>query len=247
MNNASATASPQWGMAVDLERCIGCHACSVACKVENAVSLGFFRTKVYYYDYPAVNPFNHQPTTKRAFLPTLCMQCTDAPCLDACPTDAITRGADGIVHIDVDVCDRSRDCIKACPYGAIHIDPVSQVADKCDFCAHRLEADMAPACVEVCPAGVFAFGDLKDPASPVSVFNARHGTQVKAMKAEEKTRPRVQYRGLGTAVPLAMEKKVPKGRAHDPMSYETDTWDQLKAAFSPAPASTSHPKTPRKA
>lgn len=247
MNNASATASPQWGMAVDLERCIGCHACSVACKVENSVSLGFFRTKVYYYDYAAVNPFNRQPTTKRAFLPTLCMQCADAPCLDACPTDAITRGADGIVHIDANVCDRSRDCIKACPYGAIHIDPVSQVADKCDFCAHRLEADMAPACVEVCPAGVFAFGDLNDPASPVSAFKARHRTQVRAMKAEEKTRPLVQYRGLGAAVPLAMEKKVPKGRPHDPFSYEIDTWDQLKAAFSPAPVSAPHPKKTRKA
>jgi len=233
--HASSPASPppQWGMAIDLERCIGCHACSVACKVENNVSLGHFRTKVYYYDFAAVNPYNRQPTMKRAFLPTLCMQCEDAPCLDACPTDAIARGADGIVRIDDSICDRSRDCIKACPYGAIHIDPVAQVADKCDFCAHRLEADMAPACVEVCPADVFAFGDLNDPGSKVSLFKAKHGAQVRPMKAEEKTRPRVQYRGLGGVVPRAMEKKVPKGRPHDPLSYEIDTWDQLQAAFAP--------------
>src|SRR5476649_906239 len=143
---------PKWGMALDLERCIGCHACSVACKVENSVSLGHFRTKVYYYDYAATNPHNHQPTMKRAFLPTLCMQCEDAPCLDACPNDAIVRGADGIVRIVESECDRSRDCIKACPYGALHIDPVAQIADKCDFCSHRLDAGMEPACVEVRPA-----------------------------------------------------------------------------------------------
>ena len=101
---------------------------------------------------------------------------------------------------------------------------------------------MEPACVEVCPAGVFAFGDLNDPASPVNVFKAKHGAQVQALKAEEKTRPRVQYRGLGTSVPRAMEKKVPKGRPHDPLSYESDTWDQAQAAFSPPPVFTPHAK-----
>jgi tetrathionate reductase subunit B len=227
-------AGPRWGMALDLERCIGCHACSVACKVENSVSLGHFRTKVYYYDFKAVNPYNNKATMKRAFLPTLCMQCEDAPCLDACPEDAITRDTDGVVRISESKCDRSRDCIKACPYGAIHIDPVSQIADKCDFCSHRLEADMAPACVEVCPAEVFKFGDLNDPASSVSAFIGQNGKQLSVLKPEEKTRPAVQYRGLGTVAPRAMERKIPKGRNHDPASYEIDTWDQLKSQFTAA-------------
>lgn len=222
---------PKWGMALDLERCIGCHACSVACKVENSVSLGHFRTKVYYYDYAATNPHNHQPTMKRAFLPTLCMQCEDAPCLDACPNDAIVRGADGIVRIVESECDRSRDCIKACPYGALHIDPVAQIADKCDFCSHRLDAGMEPACVEVCPADVFAFGDLNDPASRINAFHDKHRKQLSVLKPEEKTRPLVHYRGLGGVVPRAMEHKIPKGHSHDPHSYEIDTWAELKARF----------------
>jgi tetrathionate reductase subunit B len=227
--------SPKWGMALDLERCIGCHACSVACKVENDVPLGNFRTKVYYYDFTAINPFNKKETMKRAFLPSLCMQCEDAPCLKACEQDAITRGADNIVRIDEFKCDNDRACIKACPYGAIHLDPVSKVADKCDFCSHRLEADMAPACVEVCPADVFAFGDLNDPASPISVFNRKHGKELSVLKPEEKTKPVVKYRGLGTVVPRAMEKKIPKGHNHDPFSYEIDTWSELRSQFARSP------------
>jgi len=131
-------------MALDLERCIGCHACSVACKVENSVSLGNFRTKVYYYDHHGKNAVG-KPTYKRAFMPTLCMHCEDAPCLKACPTNSISRGADGVVRIDSNTCDSSKDCIAACPYGAIHIDPIADVADKCDWCSHRLEVGMQPA------------------------------------------------------------------------------------------------------
>jgi len=211
-------------MALDLERCIGCHACSVACKVENSVSLGHFRTKVYYHDWQSANPVTARPMLKRAFLPTLCMQCEDAPCLKACPNDAIERGIDGIVRIVEANCDRSRDCIKACPYGALHIDPVAQIADKCDFCSHRLDAGMEPACVESCPADVFHFGDLNDPASKVSTFNARHQGSLSVLKPEEGTKPVVQYRGLGGVVPRAAERKIPKGRNHDPFSYEIDRW-----------------------
>lgn len=234
MENGQAE-KPKWGMALDLERCIGCHACSVACKVENSVSLGNFRTKVYYYDYAAINPHTKRETMKRTFLPTLCMHCEDAPCLSACPSDAISRGADGIVRINESQCDGNQDCIKACPYGAIHIDPVSKIADKCDLCSHRLEADMLPACAEVCPAEVFQFGNLNDPNSRVSLFMKKNADQLSVLKPEEKTRPSVKYRGIGTVVPRVMENKIPKGRNHDPFSYEIDTWNQLESQFSPNP------------
>jgi tetrathionate reductase subunit B len=217
-------------MAIDLERCIGCHACSVACKVENSVSLGHFRTKVHYHDFSGLDAVGKR-TLKRAFLPSLCMQCVDAPCLKACPTESISRDADGVVRIDAASCDRSRDCIAACPYGAIHIDPVAQVADKCDFCSHRLEVGMEPACVEVCPAEVFAFGDTSDPASPISRFHARHRGQLSVLKPQEHTLPAVQYRGIGTVVPRAMENKLPKGRNHDPFTYEIDTWAELRPDY----------------
>jgi tetrathionate reductase subunit B len=230
MENARTNAKPRWGMAIDLERCIGCHACSVACKVENSVSLGNFRTKVYYYDYKGKNAVGRD-TLKRAFMPTLCMHCEDAPCQKACPTTSIFRGADGIVRIDAATCDNSQDCIKACPYGAIHIDPLAEVADKCDWCSHRLDAGMDPACVEVCPAEVFAFGDLNDPDSRVSRMQAKHGSQLAVLKPQEGTKPAVKYRGLGTVVPREMETKLPKGRNHDPFGYEIETWAELKSDY----------------
>ena len=156
--NPATGKPPRWKMALDVERCIGCHACSVACKVEHGVPLGRYRTKVYYWEHGKF------PNVKRNFLPTLCMQCEDAPCLKACPTKAIDRQTDGIVRIDPDVCDHDGACEKACPYAAIGCDD-NDVADKCDFCSNRLSVGMEPACVETCPAEVFYFGDANDAQS----------------------------------------------------------------------------------
>ena len=121
--NPATGKAPRWKMALDVDRCIGCHACSVACKVENSVPLGRYRTKVYYWEHGKF------PQVKRNFLPTLCMQCEDAPCLKSCKQGAINRLVDGIVRIDPDKCDHSGDCEKACPYAAIGCDE-NDVADK---------------------------------------------------------------------------------------------------------------------
>jgi tetrathionate reductase subunit B len=219
--------NPRWGMALDLERCTGCHACSVACKVENHVPLGHFRTKVYYLDQGTF------PKITRNFLPTLCMHCEDAPCLKECPTESITRDADGVVRINAKTCEGIGCCEDACPYGAIYIDPVANVADKCDFCSNRLAHDMQPACVETCPADVFKFGDLNDPQSPVSQFKAKHKGQLVVLKESERTKPQVQFRPVEKGTMAKLEKKVPKGRNHDPFSYEIDTWAQVRSDFSP--------------
>jgi tetrathionate reductase subunit B len=212
--------APRWKMALDVERCIGCHACSVACKVENNVPLGRFRTKVYYHDQGKF------PKVTRAFLPTLCMQCEDAPCLKACPHKAITRKDDGIIRVVADLCEHDGACEAACPYGAIGCDE-NDVADKCDFCSHRLDVGMEPACVETCPADVFHFGDANDPKSPYSMFMAAHGKETTVLKPEEKTKPSVAYRGHKKE----MEAKIPKGRVHDPYSYEIETWTSLEPQF----------------
>jgi tetrathionate reductase subunit B len=217
---SSPLSSPRWKMALDVDRCIGCHACSVACKVENSVPLGRFRTKVYYWDRGTF------PTVKRSFLPTLCMQCEDAPCLKSCDNKAIERGADGIVRVIPDKCDHLGSCETACPYGAIGCDD-NDVADKCDFCSHRLAVGMEPACVETCPAEVFFFGDANDPNSPYSRFMAKHGSKTAVLKPEEKTKPSVAYKGHE----VAMEAKIPKGKVHDPYSYEIETWAQLSPIY----------------
>jgi tetrathionate reductase subunit B len=220
--SSPAGATPRWKLALDVERCIGCHACSVACKVENQVPLGSFRTKVYYWDQGSF------PKVTRSFLPALCMQCEDAPCLKACKSGAISRGADGIVRIAQHACDSHGACEAACPYGAIACRP-GQVADKCDFCSHRLDVGMEPACVETCPAEVFHFGDANDPASPYSRFMARRGAETAVLKAHKGTRPAVAYRGHEKA----MEAKIPEGRNHEGWSYEIETWPTLESHFPP--------------
>ena len=218
--NPATGKTPRWKMALDVERCIGCHACSVACKVENKVPLGRFRTKVYYYDQGKF------PKVTRNFLPTLCMQCEDTPCIKACDNKAIEMGADGIVRVIPDKCDHLGSCETACPYGAIGCDG-NDIADKCDFCSHRLEANMEPACVETCPAEVFFFGDANDPASPYSQFMVKNKGQTRVLKPEEKTVPSVDYKGHN----VAMEAKIPKGKVHDPYSYEIETWTSLESQF----------------
>lgn len=174
------------GIVVDLRRCIGCHACSVACKTEHDVALGVFRTRVRYLEKAG--------RSQLAFLPLLCMHCQDAPCVPACPHEAIRRGADGRVEIDPDTCQGDQCCTEACPYGAIGIDPQTGRADKCDLCTHRTDVGLDPACVNVCPTDVLRFGDLDDIEDPATRHAQRHGAR--PMKEEAGTKPSVLYIGL---------------------------------------------------
>jgi tetrathionate reductase subunit B len=111
--------------------------------------------------------------------------------------------------------------VAACPYGALYLDPVTQIADKCDFCSHRLSAGMEPACVETCPAGTLRFGNLNDPLDSLAKFVAAHPEELSVLKPEKGTQPRVLYRNLDRS----MEKKVAEGRNHDPRQYEVETWE----------------------
>lgn len=179
----------QAGMLVDLDRCIGCHSCSVSCKTENAVPLGDFRLRVRYLERP--EPLQNSSAAALAFTPLLCMQCQDAPCLKACPSKAIKKRDDGRIIINESTCDLEQECVEACPYGAIYINEAAEAAQKCDFCEHRTENGLEPACADNCPTDALIFGDLADPDSKISkVAKAKNA---KAWKAEAGTNPSVLY------------------------------------------------------
>src|SRR2546421_5426608 len=192
--------SMQWGKVIDQTRCIGCHACSTACKSENAVPLGVNRTYVKYVD---IGQF---PAARRAFQVTRCNQCDHPPCVTACPTSAMFRRRDGIVDFDKEICIGCKACIAACPYDAIFINPDDHSAEKCNFCAHRLEVGLEPACVVVCPTQAIKVGDLNDPSSAVGRIVGREPLSVR--RPEKATRPKLFYQGAHQATldPLAARR-----------------------------------------
>lgn len=176
---------PRLGMLIDLRTCIGCHACSVACKAEFDIPLGVFRDTVKYVEEGTY------PKATRHFIPILCNHCEDAPCVKACPTGAIIRLENGEVVINQGDCNVNRFCMAACPYGAIYIDPDQHVAQKCTFCEHRTAQGMQPACVDACPTHCRIFGDLDDPHSPIA--QKAHAHPITVWKPDAGTQPRVLY------------------------------------------------------
>ena len=177
-----------FGFVIDQNRCIGCHACTVACKEEHEVPVGVFRTWVKHVEKGTF------PHTSRHFGVLRCNHCDAAPCIEICPTRALFRRADGIVDFDNARCIGCKGCMQACPYDALYIDPNSNTAAKCNFCAHRIEGELNPACVIVCPTQAIIAGDLADPASNISQIVAREKVSVR--KPQKGTRPKVFYVGI---------------------------------------------------
>lgn len=200
----------RYGMAIDLDRCLGCGACIVACKSHNNTPKGVNWSHLIFEEegtYPSVS-IN--------MTPVLCMQCANPACVNVCPTGASWQGEDGIVHVDADRCIGCRYCIAACPYGARQfmtekpqsyypakddVFPYMEkqeelfalgVVTKCEFCSTRLDEGKEPACVATCPANARIFGDVSDPASEISmVVGMRAGRGLKAEEAG--TDPQVFY------------------------------------------------------
>ncbi len=193
-------AHPKWAKVIDHSRCIGCHACTTACKSENEVPLGVTRTYVKYVDAGVF------PAARRSFQVTRCNQCEDAPCVTACPTAAMHKRPDGIVDFDKSICIGCKACIAACPYDAIFINPEDHSAEKCNFCAHRLDVGLEPACVVVCPTQAILVGDMNDPLSAVS--DIIHRDAVSVRRPEKETRPKLFYKGADqvTLDPLAARR-----------------------------------------
>jgi Fe-S-cluster-containing dehydrogenase component len=189
------------GFLVDLNLCMGCKGCEVACKVENEVPISSWRLRVKYID---VGVF---PDTKRTFTPLRCNHCEDAPCERICPVSALHYLDNGIVNIDKDRCIGCAGCIMACPYGAIYMDPETNTADKCTFCAHRVSSGLMPSCVVACPVEANIFGDVEDVSSGISQYIMTYNVRVR--KPEKGTFPKHYYIGGGEVHlnPLASTRK----------------------------------------
>ena len=178
----------RYGFVIDQDRCIGCHACTVACKDEHDVPVGVNRTWVKYIEKGAF------PATSRHFAVLRCNHCDDAPCIEICPTVALYRSPNGIVDFDNERCIGCKSCMQACPYDALYIDPDHNTAAKCNFCAHRVELGLQPACEVVCPTQAIMSGDLDDPESRISRTVATR--KVSLRKPHKGTHPKLFYVGV---------------------------------------------------
>lgn len=202
---AVAGTSPHWAMLVDLCKCVGCQACTVACIAENAVPEDSFRTITSTY---AVARSNETQPASMYFLPRLCNHCDDPPCVAKCPVNATSKREDGVVLVDGERCVGCAYCVQACPYDGRFLNHDTGKADKCTLCAHRLDAGLLPACVETCVGGGRIFGDLNDSAGELRREIDAHKEQLKVLKPEMKTRPNVYYIGLDSRFQGRVEGQV---------------------------------------
>lgn len=207
-----------WGFLVDTYKCVGCGFCVKACKNENEIpyDVPVSRTWVERYiiqkdgkvliDTPMagrdgftsqkvneieVNPKN---IAKAFFVPKLCNQCENPPCVQVCPVGATYKTRDGVVLVDRAWCIGCGYCIQSCPYGVRFFHPVHKVAEKCTFCYHRITKGMKTACVEACPFGARQIGNLKDRNDPVTKIILSE--RVSVLKDAFGTKPQVYYIGL---------------------------------------------------
>jgi len=203
----------RYAMAIDLDRCTGCHACSVACKVENNLPNGIWWNRIMTVGGEAMDtPEGKFPNLRMEFLPMNYQHCENPACVKACPVGATyKREEDGIVIQNYDKCIGCRYCMVACPYSGVrqfnwkkpeyaievemgdaNVEPHQyNVVEKCTFCSHRLAQDLKPACIDTCPNRARIFGDIDDPHSEVS--KAIKGRSYFHLLEEKGTKPSIYY------------------------------------------------------
>jgi Fe-S-cluster-containing dehydrogenase component len=196
-------------LVIDALKCFDCKSCMVACKVENNVPNGRWRNWVK----PAIGAKGR----RFQFQPGQCMQCEAPACVAACPVRATYKRSDGMVVIDPTKCIGCGNCVTGCPYGARFWNPITRLAEKCDYCQHRLIQGEEPACVETCPTKARIFGDLKDPTSKVSAL-MKKGRLVQVKNTLIDTKPRIFYTAGTVQLNWPKEPTLP-GDVHLPASF----------------------------
>lgn len=182
----------QYGLVFDLRRCIGCHTCSIACKMENKLEVGSW-IKVLTNSGTAMDmPTGKYPALSLSWQPITCMHCQNPPCLKACPVEgAIYKRPDGVVLIDKEKCTACQLCAPACPYDSIQFNAQTGYAEKCTLCSHRIDQGLLPFCAKECVWEAIRFGDIGDPDSEVSELISRRNGNI--LKSEEDTQPSNYY------------------------------------------------------
>jgi len=213
----------RWVFLVDIDKCVGCGFCVKACKIENEVPYeakvsrtwveryvitkkgetlidspnaardGFTSTRIDQ-NLEGMKEVTEGEIAKAFFVPKLCNQCENPPCVQVCPVGATYQTADGVVLVDREWCIGCGYCIMGCPYGVRFFHPVYQVAEKCNFCYHRLAKGMTSACVIACPFGARRIGNLRDPEDPVTKIITTE--RVNVLKEQYGTNPQVFYLGM---------------------------------------------------
>lgn len=204
----------QYAIVVELDRCIGCRGCQVACKIENDISLGTSRNRTY-----TMGPVGAFPKLSMYFLTLMCQQCENPACEAVCPTGACyKREDDGVVRIDPELCIGCRSCQKACPFQANNFSPEKRMMDKCDLCAASREKGETPACIKNCAGGALHYGDVNNPDSEVGRLLAANEGYVFALKDEKGVNPQGRFilkrEKWIDELPHIFEKKLREGNGN---------------------------------
>lgn len=183
----------RYAFVIETDRCVGCRSCMVSCKMENHVVDNEFRIRILNADNSYINdkPKGSFPHLSESWLPVPCQHCSNAPCVEVCPTTASYTNEQGVVLIDKAKCIGCHYCMWACPYDARFSDDRTGTVDKCTLCLHRLEKGEAPMCVSLCSGRALHVGDINDPNSEVSQLLAKNLARLLA--PEQGTEPAAYY------------------------------------------------------